>query len=90
MEVSGQLHVLPLYLQGNNPGIERRVGSRVSLDGFGDNKISYSWRDLNPGQSIPELGRCIGCAALTVGRECVSEVTSSTARARSSAVNSVP
>ena len=74
--------------QGNNPDIGCRMGPRVSLDGFVDEKISYPWRDLNPAQSIPESDRCTDCAVLAVGCEWVSEVTGSTTRARFSAVTS--
>ena len=64
------------------------MGPRVSLDLFVDENISYPWRDLNPAPSIPEPGRCTGCAVLAVGCECVSEVNGSTTKARFSAVTS--
>lgn len=74
--------------QGNNPGIGCRVGPRGSLNGFVNEKISYPWRDSNHAQSIPQPGRCTGCAVLAVVCECVSEVIVSTTRARFSVVTS--
>ena len=56
MEVSGELHVPAALLPGKNFGthlIGGCVAPKDCLDGFGDEKISYLYRDLNSGPSSP-------------------------------------
>jgi len=52
MEVSGQIHASATLYPGNPTPLGGWVDGRAFRDGFGEKKISYPWRDLNPEPSI--------------------------------------
>jgi hypothetical protein len=57
MEVSGQIHSPAALLPGKNLGtdwIGGWVGPTAGRNGFGKEKISYRYRNSNPGPSNPK------------------------------------